>query len=375
MPSQNEYAEITPVNPLNPFRNPTEEPDYTPDYREVLPEVDMPDCTLDLSPSPAECSGIRRYFNLTFLTLLFAFFISASLYTLLRLILTAVLKQVDFRAVGELPENYIMIADQYFNDSAIGIAVTLLAFLAGNLIAFAVGCNMTGLQPRSLFRMREFHAPRCLLYITAALWIQMLAAQLADALTALCSRIGFTLYTPESIAGGSALRTMAYILYGCLIAPVTEELLMRGFALKNLSRVSQRFGILMTAFLFGVIHENVPQFLLSFPLGILLGYITIRHNSVVPAIIVHIAVNTVSIVIDLLHTVLPGDTYRIANMAYMLGILALGSVAALYLCFTERLPDDTPHQRIRGTRMVLSVPLLVVLIGVHIFSAFLNVLM
>ena len=374
MPTYNEYAEIAPVNPRNPFRNPTEEPDYTPDYREVLPEIDLPDCTLGLMPSAAERTGIRRYFGLTFLTLMFGFFVSATCYTALRLVLTAVLRQVDLRAVGELPENYLMIADQYMQDSAVGIAVTLVSFLAGNLTAFAVGCKLTGVRPREMFRTREFGAARCLLYAAAGLWIQMLAGLLSDALLSLSSRAGFSIPAPESFGGGSAIRTMAYVLYGCLIAPVTEELLMRGFALKNLSRVSQRFGILMTAFLFGLMHENIPQFLLAFPLGILLGYITIRHNSVLPAIAVHIAVNTAGIVTDLLQGVLSSSAYRMFNLVYMLAVLAIGTVAALFLLVTERLPDNTPHQNLRGMRLALTTPLFPALIAVHIVSAILNVL-
>ncbi len=374
MPTYNEYADIAPVNPRNPFRNPTEEPDYTPDYREVLPEIDLPECKLELMPSAAERTGIRRYFSMTFLTLLFAFFISATCFTALRLILTAVLRQVDLRAVGDLPENYLLIADQYMQDSAVGIAVTLISFLAGNLTAFAVGCKLTGVQPRTLFQTRELRAVHCVLYGAASLWIQMLTGLLADGLISVSSRAGFPLTAPESFGVGSAMRTMAYVLYGCIIAPVTEELLLRGFALKNLSRVSQRFGILMTAFLFGVMHENVLQFLFTFPLGILLGYITIRHNSVLPAIAVHITVNAVSVLMDLMKDVLPLGTFRTVNMVYMLTVLVLGTVAVLFLLATERLPDNTPHQNLRGMRIALTSPLFSALLAVHIVSALLNVL-
>lgn len=54
--------------------------------------------------------------------------------------------------------------------------------------------------------------------------------------------------------------------YTCIIAPITEELVFRGFCLKNLSRFNQRFGILASAFLFGLVHQNIIQFILAFPL-------------------------------------------------------------------------------------------------------------
>ena len=197
-----------------------------------------------------------------------------------------------------------------------------------------------------------------------------------EGIVTLFDRLSIPLYMPEMSAGTDPLKICCLVLYGCIVAPVTEELLMRGFALKNLSRVSQRFGILCSAFLFGVMHENLPQFVFTFPLGILLAYITIRHNSLLPAVLLHMAVNTAGVLMELLHSFYPMQE-RTVSMVYMLTILALGSICFLYLIATERLPDNTPHQSTRTLRVAVTSPLLWVLIGVHIaasvMGAYLNI--
>lgn len=366
MPHTHDYSEIYPIDPHNPFRNPTEEPDYTPDYREILPELDMPESRLTLFPSRTERSRIRRAFSLTFLTMLFDLLLATSVFVLIQLIVTTVLQQRDLRELGTLPQNYSRIVQQFFSDSSISYAGNLIAFLIGNGFAVFVGCKLTNLKARDFFRLRDYTLPRGVTYILIGLWIQILAEFAAQILIPMLKTAGIPIYMPTVETGGTWMRTAMLVLYSCLIAPVTEELLLRGVVLKNLSRVSQRFGILLSALLFGIMHENLAQFLFTFPLGILLGYITVRHNSLTPAIFVHIAVNTASVALSLCSQMLNQSTFRIINISYTLGVVAIGSVAALYLFTTERLPDQTPHQSLRCGRIAAASPLLWILVGVHL---------
>ena len=366
MPNTSDYSDITPVDLNNPFRNPTEEPDYSPDYRAIVPELDMPDSKLTLFPAANEAAAIRRYFGLTFLTLLFGLLAAMTIYVALQGIASVVLRQIDLRRLGELPQNYPQIMRQYLDDSSINYSINLIAFLVGNLSAFFIGCKLTDLKPRCFFRLRSLTVPREVCYIFIGLWIQLVTGLLGDTIVQLAGRAGISLYVPDTDMGGSLMRVAMLALYACVIAPVTEELLMRGLVLKNLSRVSQRHAILLSAFLFGLMHENLMQFMFTFPLGILLGYITIRHNSVTPAIMVHIAVNTCGTLLSLAERFFSQGTVRIINISYMLGVLLIGSVSVLYLVFTERLPEQTPHQSMRAGRGVVTTPLFWLLTSVHV---------
>ena len=367
---QSDYSEISPVDLQNPFRNPTEEPDYNPDYREILPTLDMPDCKLPLIPQQNERAALKRCFALTFLMLLFAFVTSSTIYILLQTGVTFALRQVDLQKLGELPENYPLIVKQFLNDSAINSALTLIAFTVGNLSAFLIGCRLTHLRRDDLFRLRDLSGVRTMSYVLLGLWLQLISDYAAEWISKFLNTAGIPVYSPDFSLGGSAAKTAAVVLYTCVLAPITEELLMRGFALKNLSRVSQRFGILMTALLFGLMHENLPQLVFTVPLGILLAYITIRHNSLTPAIITHVAVNFAAMLLECGKTMLPHSTFRKAHMLYILLVLLLGTVSLFYMLLTERLPDQTPHQSARSKRLVMTAPLFWVLVAVHLGMAF-----
>lgn len=365
MPKSFAYADLMPKDPRAPFDNPTEEPDYSPDYREIVPELDTPQSYLPLLPETHECTRIRRYFSLTFLTLIFGFLLAMTVNTAIGLVIGTVMRQMDLRTLGELPDNYSSILTQYYSNSSLHYAVTLISFLIGNLTAFFIGCKLTGIAPASCFRLRRLKFPALLSYILLGLWIQIITGYLAQYAEYLMQKLGVHAGTPDSSLDGSMMKTAVFALYCCIVAPVTEELLMRGLVLKNLCRVSQRLGIMLSALLFAVMHENLPQMLFTFPLGVLLAYITIRHNSVVPAICVHISVNTAQFLLALGYALLPAKLFSTVNMVYTLAAVLLGSIVFTVTFLTERLPVPTPHQSMRGWRIVCSSPVFWLFLMLH----------
>jgi sodium transport system permease protein len=94
-------------------------------------------------------------------------------------------------------------------------------------------------------------------------------------------------------AGGQALRVAAvYMLVFAVLPAVCEELAFRGFILTGLRR---RFrtgtAIVISSFLFAVAHMNVFQFLPTFVLGLVLGVLAVRGNSVLPGMAYHLMHN------------------------------------------------------------------------------------
>ncbi|MEK6764803.1 MAG: type II CAAX endopeptidase family protein [Planctomycetota bacterium] len=84
--------------------------------------------------------------------------------------------------------------------------------------------------------------------------------------------------------------------FGMLAAPVVEELLFRGFLQ---SAVRTTFGklkaILISGFLFALIHLNAHVFLQIFILGLLLAYLFEKTGSLIAPITVHICHNTATL--------------------------------------------------------------------------------
>ncbi|MGN0664943.1 MAG: lysostaphin resistance A-like protein [Huintestinicola sp.] len=83
-------------------------------------------------------------------------------------------------------------------------------------------------------------------------------------------------------------------LYVCLLGPIVEELVFRGVLLDGLCKYGNRFGIIMSSVLFGLMHENFIQCIPTICIGLVFASITVRTGSLIPSIAVHILNNSMS---------------------------------------------------------------------------------
>ena len=91
-----------------------------------------------------------------------------------------------------------------------------------------------------------------------------------------------SLAVPDSFASG-VLAVFAVVL----VPAVTEELLMRGVVLHAYLWRGNRAAIAASAFLFGLLHLDLRNFLSTALLGVLLAYVVLETGSVFAGIVLH----------------------------------------------------------------------------------------
>ena len=88
------------------------------------------------------------------------------------------------------------------------------------------------------------------------------------------------------------------ILMLVVLAPVMEEVLFRGILLESVrSKHSAGRAIVVSALMFGVIHLIPQQVVNAFVIGLILGYIYVRTESLWPVIVIHALNNAMAYVI------------------------------------------------------------------------------
>ncbi|MBM6992829.1 MAG: CPBP family intramembrane metalloprotease [Prevotella sp.] len=97
----------------------------------------------------------------------------------------------------------------------------------------------------------------------------------------------------EDIMGEPA----GYLAIG-ILAPIAEELVFRGAILRTLLKMFDRklhwLPIVISALVFGAVHGNVPQFVHASLMGLLLGWMFYRTDSIAPGVVFHWINNTVA---------------------------------------------------------------------------------
>lgn len=101
-------------------------------------------------------------------------------------------------------------------------------------------------------------------------------------------RYFFHIPTDSTILAGIEYNPWAAAFTLVVIAPMTEEILFRGFILRGFQKQYPNIvAILVSAILFGAIHLNWQQIPGAAILGILLGWVFLRTGSILPCLLIH----------------------------------------------------------------------------------------
>ena len=82
-----------------------------------------------------------------------------------------------------------------------------------------------------------------------------------------------------------------------LIPACAEEFIFRGLIFGAYKKRNPFVGILLSAFLFGLLHLNVNQLSYAFVLGVVLGFMAYATGSIIPSIVMHFTINANSVVV------------------------------------------------------------------------------
>ena len=122
-----------------------------------------------------------------------------------------------------------------------------------------------------------------------------------------------------------------YFVVG-LLAPLAEEMVFRGAILRSLLQWKSNpwIGVVVSALLFAMIHMNPAQMPHAFLIGLLLGWMYWRTDSIVPGVVYHWVNNTVAYI---LYNIYPDPDLTLVEMfgSEQKVLMALGFSLLIFL--------------------------------------------
>lgn len=109
------------------------------------------------------------------------------------------------------------------------------------------------------------------------------------------SNLGYKIIVPDTEFTGDNIALILGTIYPCLIAPVLEEIIFRGFVLNALKKYGLVTAIIASSIAFAMFHMNPLQIPVGLMTGLLLGYVAVKTNSIKLAIIIHIVNNALNV--------------------------------------------------------------------------------
>lgn len=237
------------------------------------------------------------------------------------------------------------------------VAERLEAWLAGavlpilivsQLFALLLLCLPFLLRKKSVFRSASVRLPSRPVALLPALGLGIGAAALVQILF---SVIPFPEKWLENYASSSSQLAGAplplLIVASVLLAPILEELLMRGLVYTRLRSVMPRIlAMLIASAIFGALHGDLLWFFYTFLLGMLMNAFFERSDSLPVAILIHLGFNLCGTLLGevLGETVEWGEAVLLAVIAFALTPICAGLLYRL----TKPSPKPTSPEPISG---------------------------
>ena len=216
---------------------------------------------------------------------------------------------------------YSLASDSAFNDTAVGIVISLVYAVLLQLVPAGV---FVGMQKLSGYdRIRVEKQP------SQSVRNNVLLSVAAFSLIFICGIIysaafpSAVTYKNESLVSG-----LLFITRSAVIPAVLEEFLYRHIFCRELTVYGNVFAIIGSSLLFALVHYSYYTFPYAFVCGLILGFVYIKTSSVKYTVGIHFMNNFCSYIFSLFSSeLLYGDYIRIVVIAavlfMMLALMAL----------------------------------------------------
>lgn len=197
-----------------------------------------------------------------------------------------------------------ILSEQGYGNGGIIMAFnTLLTMLVANTLPFMRCAKQIQVNSKALFKKVTMTKQEMLTSFLAVLGLNAIGTTIYLVLDWGLGYFNRSLKIDEIfIFDRLGIETIIWGICVIIVAPITEEYIFRGVLLNGLKRYGERFAIISTSVLFGLIHGNLYQGISVTLFAMLLAYITIKKESILPAIGLHMANNLFSVVISILIT-------------------------------------------------------------------------
>ncbi len=123
-----------------------------------------------------------------------------------------------------------------------------------------------------------------------------------------------------------------------VLPALIEEMIFRGYILGALRAHGDGIAVVLSAALFGIFHGNVLQLPFAFILGLALGYLMVKTDSIWPAVFLHFTNNALSVTLSFLENRYALDANFITSLTFLavsaVGVAMLTVVAVCRQPFT-----------------------------------------
>lgn len=239
--------------------------------------------------------------------------------------------QFDMGSLVSLVPGWVLGLSTLVQFAGLGAIAAALVWLAGWPVAEA-------------FAIRRAHPSALAAGVLGGLVVGMFPGWIAERLMELVPRLdgGNLEMINKALVEGDLVGRVGMIFAVCVLAPVIEELIFRGFLFRAAERASNRWGAwVVSSVLFASYHVDPVHVIAVLFTGFFLGWLRLRSGSIWPGMIAHAANNSLAATIAL---VVGAEKATETGMGFLPSFVAALATLAMAGVATIGEPDASPKE-------------------------------
>ncbi len=199
-------------------------------------------------------------------------------------------------------------------------------------------CLFTKADFAKMFPLQKTNPKLLYLICTFGLAVCLVSNYISELLLTMFKIFGIDAGISMEFECDGVLDIILYYFAVAVIPALVEEFAFRGVVLNTFRRHSDKLAILVSGVAFGLMHGNFTQIPFATVVGLVLGYIAVKTNSLLPGIIIHFLNNALSVTMSLVseYSNLNDFAVNILNVSLTFIICALGVISFVILTKNQK---------------------------------------
>lgn len=176
-------------------------------------------------------------------------------------------------------------------------------------------------------------------------------------MVAVFNQFGYELTQAESPEPNSIFACVLLAVSTAVMPAICEEIAMRCVSLGMLKRYGKGFAVFAVSIIFGLLHGNVIQFVFAFLCALAFGYITVKTDNVVPAMLAHGFNNGMGVLTMIATYAFGNDIEQKVIIALYLFWFTVGIICTISLLVKKQFKSEPekrsyePYQNSTGSKL------------------------
>ncbi len=223
------------------------------------------------------------------------------------------------------------------NDAFVGLdpviyyLITSIVAIIASVLPFYISSSFMNNKISDLIQFKTFDKKIGLACIGIGMMTCVYADFTAYSLLFNLNSIGLYPHIPDFPYDNNTASIIMYIISLSIIPPLVEEFAYRGIVLGSLRQYGDGFAILVSSVLFGLMHANFLQTPCTFIAGLILGFLTVRLNSILPAMIIHFLNNFSAVILTIIEKNFGSYYQTLVQNLFFLTLILIGILCLIYI--------------------------------------------